>query len=61
MFEFERRRNKCERYDRNFVQNTLKAIKKIEEVRASREAKLWENKFVSFSSIFLVKDSRDTN
>jgi len=37
----------------------LKAIKKIEEVRVSREAKLWENMFVSFSSTFLVKESRD--
>lgn len=43
-FEFERRRNRPERYDRNVVQNTLKAIKKIEEVRVSREAKLWENR-----------------
>ena len=61
MFEFERRRNKCERYDRNFVQNTLKAIKKIEEFRVRREAKLWENRFVSFSSTFLVKELRDNN
>ena len=58
MLEFERRINRPERYDRN-VQNTLKAIKKIEEVRVSREAKLWENMFVSFSSTFLVKESRD--
>ena len=49
-----------ERYDRN-VQNTLKAIKKIEEVHVSKEDKLWENKFVSFSSTFLVKESRDSN
>ena len=61
MFEFERKRNRLERYDRNFVQNNLKAIKKIEEVRVSREAKLWENRFVSFSSTFLVKESRDSN
>ena len=60
MFKFERRRNMPERYDRN-VQNTLKAIKKIEEVHVSREAKLWENRFVSFSSTFLVKESRDSN
>ena len=49
---------KPERYDRN-IQNTLKAIKKIEEVRVIREAKLWENMFVSFSSTFLVKESKD--
>ena len=45
-----------ERYDRNVVENTLKDIKKIEEVRVSREAKLWENRFVSFSSTFHVKE-----
>ena len=50
-----------ERYDRNAVQNTLKAIKNIEEVHVSMEAKLWENMFVSFSSTFLVKESRDGN
>ena len=49
------------RYDRNVVQNTLKAIKKIEEVHVSMEDKLWVNKFVSFSSTFLVKESRDNN
>ena len=58
MLEFERRRNRLERYDRN-VQNTLKAIKKIEEFHVSTEDKLWENMFVSFSSTFLVKESRD--
>ena len=61
MFEFERRRNRLERYDIKKFQNTFKAIKKIEEVRVSREAKLWENRFVSFSSTFLVKESRDNN
>ena len=61
MFEFERRRNKHERYDRNVVQNTLNSIKKIEEVHVRKEAKLWENRFVSFSSTFLVKESRDNN
>ena len=48
MLEFERIRNRPERYDRS-VQNNLKAIKKIEEVHVRREAKLWENGFVSFS------------
>ena len=52
-FEFERRRNMPKRYDRN-VQNTLKAIKQIEEVRISKEAKLWENMFVSFSSTLFL-------
>ncbi|KAJ9188725.1 hypothetical protein P3X46_000092 [Hevea brasiliensis] len=38
-FEFERKRNRPERYDRNLAENTLKAIKKIDKVRSNREAK----------------------
>jgi hypothetical protein len=38
-FEFERRRNRPERYDRNVTENTLKAIKTIDKVRSRRESK----------------------
>ncbi|CAH2040696.1 unnamed protein product, partial [Thlaspi arvense] len=38
-FEFERKRNRPERYDRNLTENTLKAIKKIDKVRVDREAR----------------------
>ncbi|XP_062176789.1 probable ribosome biogenesis protein RLP24 isoform X2 [Alnus glutinosa] len=38
-FEFERKRNRPERYDRNVTENTLKAIKTIDKVRSRREAK----------------------
>ncbi|CAK7329295.1 unnamed protein product [Dovyalis caffra] len=37
-FEFERKRNRPERYDRNVTENTLKAIKKIDKVRSERAA-----------------------
>jgi large subunit ribosomal protein L24e len=43
-FEFERRRNRPERYNREVVEQTLKAMKKIDEVRVQREAKFWENR-----------------
>jgi len=46
-FEFERKRNGPERYDRNLAENRLKAIKKIDKVRARREAKHHEMRFVS--------------
>lgn len=58
-FEFERRRNRPERYDRNVVQNTLKAIKKIEEVRISREAKLWENRMKGNKAKQMKEDARE--
>ncbi|XP_026392275.1 probable ribosome biogenesis protein RLP24 [Papaver somniferum] len=37
-FEFERKRNRPERYDRNTTEETLKAIKKISKIRVEREA-----------------------
>jgi len=43
-FEFERRRNRPERYNREVVEQTLKAIKKIEDVRVQRESKFWESR-----------------
>ncbi|XP_065861702.1 probable ribosome biogenesis protein RLP24 [Euphorbia lathyris] len=38
-FEFERKRNRPERYDRNLTENTLKAIKKIDKIRTERGIK----------------------
>ncbi|XP_076934885.1 putative ribosome biogenesis protein RLP24 [Bidens hawaiensis] len=38
-FEFERKRNRPERYDRNVTENTLKAIKTIVKVRDQRAKK----------------------
>ncbi|KAF7825816.1 putative ribosome biogenesis protein RLP24 [Senna tora] len=38
-FEFERKRNRPERYDRNLAENVLKAIPKIAKIRTSREEK----------------------
>ncbi|XP_065856662.1 probable ribosome biogenesis protein RLP24 isoform X2 [Euphorbia lathyris] len=38
-FEFERKRNRPERYDRNLAENTLKAIKKIVKIRNDRGIK----------------------
>ncbi|KAJ0700193.1 putative ribosomal protein L24e/L24 superfamily [Helianthus annuus] len=35
-FEFERKHNRPERYDRNLTENTLKAIKVIDNVRSRR-------------------------
>ncbi|CAN1171522.1 Probable ribosome biogenesis protein RLP24 [Linum perenne] len=37
-FEFERKRNRPDRYDRNVVANTLSGIKKISKIRHEREA-----------------------
>lgn len=47
-FEFERRRNRPERYNREVVEQTLKAMKKIDEVRVQRESKFWESRWGFF-------------
>lgn len=47
-FEFERKRNRPERFDKNVTENTLKAIKKIDKVRIAREAAHHKNRFVFF-------------
>ncbi|ERN00877.1 hypothetical protein AMTRI_Chr03g139930 [Amborella trichopoda] len=44
VFEFERKRQRPERYDRNLVENTLKAMKKIDEIRVTRREKFWLNR-----------------
>ncbi|KAI4304725.1 hypothetical protein MLD38_040200 [Melastoma candidum] len=44
-FEFERKRNRPERYDRNLAESTLMAIKKIDKVRTTREARHIEKRF----------------
>ena len=54
-FEFERRRNRPERYNRDVVDQTLKAIKKIEEVRGKRESKFWESRWVLLVNFPIIK------
>ena len=44
VFQFERRRNRPERYDRNVTQSTLRAMKKVEEVRVRRAERFYENR-----------------
>ncbi|XLS75442.1 hypothetical protein HN51_032307, partial [Arachis hypogaea] len=42
-FEFERKPNRLERYDRNLAENILKAIPKIEKIRVIREERHHKN------------------
>ncbi|XLU22925.1 hypothetical protein S245_058991 [Arachis hypogaea] len=43
-FEFERKRNRPERYDRNLAENVLKVIPKIEKIRVTREERHHKNR-----------------
>jgi large subunit ribosomal protein L24e len=41
-FEMERRRNRPEKYNRELVQTTVKAMKRIKEIRVQRQDRFWE-------------------
>jgi large subunit ribosomal protein L24e len=44
--EFEKRRNVPVRYDRDLVQSTLQAMKRVAEVKKRREHAFWKNRYV---------------
>merc|ERR1712137_1232597 len=43
-FEFEQKRNVAEKYDRQTVEDTVKAMKRVQEIRTKREAHVWEKR-----------------
>jgi large subunit ribosomal protein L24e len=43
-FEMERRRNRPEKYDRELVQKTIKAIERIDEIRTRRQERFYEKR-----------------
>jgi len=45
--EFEKRRNVPVRYDRELVQTTLKAMKRVGEIRQRREHAYWKNRMAA--------------
>jgi large subunit ribosomal protein L24e len=45
-FEMERRRNRPEKYDREVVTKTIKAIERIDEIRKKRQDRFYERRMV---------------
>lgn len=43
-FEFEKRRNVAVRYDRDLMQTTVKAIKRVQEIKSRRERLFYRNR-----------------
>ncbi|KAL8130486.1 hypothetical protein V2J09_019641 [Rumex salicifolius] len=58
-FEFERKRNRPERYDRNLIQETLKAIPKIVKVRAERQDKHIEKRMKGKKAKVLAEERKE--
>lgn len=50
-FEMERRRNRPEKYDREVVQSTVEAMKRITEIRAKRQERFWEQRSVLYTTV----------
>jgi len=46
-FEFEKRRNIPVRYDRELLQTTIKAMKRVGEIRQRREQVFWKNRMAT--------------
>jgi len=46
-FEFEKRRNVPVRYDRDLLQTTIKAMKRVAEIKARREHTFWKNRMAA--------------
>ena len=54
-FEFEKRRNVPVRYNRELVQTTIKAMKRVGEIRQRREHAFWKNRYVMFSATYFIQ------
>ncbi|WOH15854.1 hypothetical protein DCAR_0935400 [Daucus carota subsp. sativus] len=57
--EYERKRNRPERYDRNLAENTLKAIKKIDKVRVARAEDHHKNRMKGKKSMERKQDAKE--
>ena len=47
--DFEKRRNVPVRYDRELVQTTVKAMKRIAEIKQKREHAFWKNRYAYYT------------
>lgn len=58
-FDFEQRRNRPVKYDRNLVEDTLKTMRLVEEIRQQREAAHWERRMRVSTEIETATAFRD--
>lgn len=42
--DFEKRRNRPDKYDREVMMRTVRAMKRIEEIKLARQVRFWENR-----------------
>jgi hypothetical protein len=52
--EFEKRRNVPVRYDRELLQTTLKAMKRVGEIKKRREHAFWKSRYSFYFSFTII-------
>lgn len=57
--EFEKRRNVPVRYNRELIQTTIKAMKRVGEIRQKREHAFWRNRCVPITKLYHPKRVSD--
>jgi len=57
-FEMERRRNRPEKYDRDLLKKTVKAVEKISEIRKKRQDRYHEKRMVRAKAIQVAQDKQ---
>ncbi|KAI8082044.1 ribosomal protein L24e-domain-containing protein [Thamnidium elegans] len=60
-FEFEKRRNVPVRYDRNMMATTIKAMKRVQEIRSKRERAFYKNRMSGNKALEKEDDIRVVN
>ncbi|GAA5801784.1 ribosomal protein L24e-domain-containing protein, partial [Helicostylum pulchrum] len=60
-FEFEKRRNVPVRYDRNMMATTIKAMKRVQEIRSKRERAFYKSRMVGNKALEKEDDIRVVN
>ncbi|OMH79678.1 Ribosome biogenesis protein RLP24 [Zancudomyces culisetae] len=58
-FEFEKRRNVPVRYDRDLMQTTIKAMKRIQEIKARREHAFYKQRMAGKKEIEYLQNVRE--
>ena len=58
-FDFERKRNRAVKYDRELVGTTLRAMKRVQEIKTKREERLYKARMASSKEIAKVQDRKE--
>ena len=58
-FDFERKRNRAVKYDRELVGTTLRAMKRVQEIKTKREERFYKARLATSKQIEKVQDRKE--